>query len=164
MITSCSWTFTSFNTLDIDSFLSFFKSIGEVAYFVCGRELTPSTLKKHLQGYVRFKDSVSFDSLTSFDSSVHYEVAKGSDFQNFAYCSKDADFVEFGRKSGKNDSSSLLVYELLEKICTIPDYSLSKALFDFPLLAYKDVGKFKAFFIEFKNACRDLQNEHFIDF
>ena len=65
------------------------------SYLVCGRERGESGTP-HLQGYVYFKDACSFRSVGSRIPRAHVEVAKGSGQQNFDYCSKGGDFVEFG--------------------------------------------------------------------
>lgn len=49
------------------------------------------------------------------DDSMHIEKAEGTCEQNFAYCSKDKDFFEFGKKKsgGKNIQDN--IKELTEK-------------------------------------------------
>lgn len=43
----------------------------------------------HIQGYVRFGKQVYFTALKKFRSELHWEVARGTEGQNIAYCTKD---------------------------------------------------------------------------
>ena len=61
---------------------------------------------KHLQGYIRFKNAVSFNCITTALPGAHVEAAKGDPASNFKYCSKGGKFVHRGtfNKSGGNHS------------------------------------------------------------
>lgn len=57
-----------------------------------GKQGTP-----HLQGYVYFKDTKTFQTVKAFiGDRAHLEMAKGKPADNFKYCSKDGDFVAHG--------------------------------------------------------------------
>lgn len=47
----------------------------------------------HLQGYLYFKNAVSFNTIKSICPTAHVEKAKGKPQANFEYCSKEGDFV-----------------------------------------------------------------------
>lgn len=52
----------------------------------------------HIQGYVEFKNGVSFESMKKKIPRAHIEKTRGSTKQNFDYCSKDGNFdsnIEF---------------------------------------------------------------------
>ncbi|AXH74143.1 MAG: putative viral replication protein [Cressdnaviricota sp.] len=65
-------------------------------YLVYGRELSPSTGKPHLQGYIYFENARSFESTCKLLGNAHVESSKGSSQENRDYCTKDKDFVEMG--------------------------------------------------------------------
>lgn len=44
----------------------------------------------HLQGYVEFKNQVSFSTVKGISDRAHWEKARGNRVQNVAYCSKDS--------------------------------------------------------------------------
>lgn len=67
-----------------------FKSRG--AKYIIGKEVGEGGTP-HLQGYVRFKNQVKFSTVRNMVNGGHFEMAKGSDDDNYTYCSKDNDFV-----------------------------------------------------------------------
>lgn len=75
-------------------------TVGEVVYGIFGLETCPTTNRLHLQGYVRFKNAIRFNSLRTMLRDAGFaprlEMANGSDADNQDYCSKDGDYVEFG--------------------------------------------------------------------
>lgn len=64
-------------------------------YLVLGKEVgalgTP-----HLQGYAWFHKKQSLRQLKGLNARAHWELAKGTPYQNKVYCTKDGDFQEFG--------------------------------------------------------------------
>jgi len=78
-------------------------------YLVYGRERGESGTP-HLQGYVRFKTPKSIVSVKNMiDARAHLEKAKGDEKSNREYCTKDKDFVEFGKfdeKAGRQGHRS----------------------------------------------------------
>jgi len=73
-------------------------------YGIVGKEMGESGTP-HLQGYVYFTSKRHFGGVKKlFETDrIHLELARGSGEDNRRYCSKDADFVEFGvlPKQGK---------------------------------------------------------------
>lgn len=69
----------------------------DVKYAIQGRETCPTTGRKHLQCYVWFKERYRLTELfKKYPLCRNWQVAKGSPWQNFVYCSKDGDFIEQG--------------------------------------------------------------------
>lgn len=86
------YTFTDYE-LDED----FLQSL-PYEYLCYGREVCPSSGKKHLQGYIYFKNAKSFKAVQKLLSPRHIEYAQGNTEQNVTYCSKEKDFLEFGTR------------------------------------------------------------------
>lgn len=80
----------------------------KAAYAIYGREVAPTTGTPHLQGYVHLKQKMRFNGFKdAIGDACHIEPAKGSDHQNFEYCSKSGDFFEFGQKTSQGKRSDL---------------------------------------------------------
>lgn len=60
--------------------------------FVIGEEIGESGTP-HLQGYVEFKNPISFSSMKKINNRLHIEKARGSRKKNIEYCSKDNQFI-----------------------------------------------------------------------
>lgn len=57
--------------------------------FVYQEEITPTTLQHHIQGYVEFTNPLKWRTIKAlFHVSTHFEPARGTAAQNFAYCTK----------------------------------------------------------------------------
>lgn len=56
--------------------------------FEMGEEKTP-----HIQGYLEFKNAVSFTKMKKLFPRAHIEKARGSSKSNYDYCTKDGDFI-----------------------------------------------------------------------
>jgi hypothetical protein len=67
-------------------------------YWVMGREVSPSTGTKHLQGFVQYHNAVYFNGVKKDleGTGAHIEPCKGTALQNMDYCKKDGDFEEHG--------------------------------------------------------------------
>lgn len=117
-------------------------------YLLYGREVGEQGTP-HLQGYVQFKKLVKKCSailalsgnIKAYKDYFHVELCRGSDLQNYTYCTKEEDFTEFGtrefigRKEPKKEYCHLedREIEILESfhkfLCTIgeghttPSYS-----------------------------------------
>lgn len=76
------WVFTSYK---IEGF-----KVPECMFCIYQEEECPTTKKRHLQGYIEFKDKLSMRSVKSLfeDHTLHLEVRQGSQAQAVAYCSK----------------------------------------------------------------------------
>lgn len=65
-------------------------------YMICGFEKGDKEETPHIQGYVFFKKKKRLSFLKKLWPRGHFEVARGSPQQNYAYCSKDGLFHEHG--------------------------------------------------------------------
>lgn len=63
---------------------------------ILGKEVCPTTQRKHLQWYVEFGNAVQRGSVTNLGITGHTEHRLGSPAQCWQYCSKDGDFATFG--------------------------------------------------------------------
>lgn len=92
------WCFTWFgvDTTMMDHFLEELNK-EKFRYMIVGVEHAPTTGRPHFQGYVRLAYPVSFERVRSwFSDNAHIEIARGTDAQNKAYCSKERVVVETG--------------------------------------------------------------------
>ena len=75
----------------------------ELSYIIVGHEVGDSGTP-HLQIYFQLAKAVRFNTIRSWDvfSRMHLESARGSDEDNFQYCSKQGNYFEIGtRKHNK---------------------------------------------------------------
>lgn len=63
----------------------------------------------HIQGYIRFKNQVRFSTVKRKLPTAHWEVAKGTDDDNYVYCSKEGDFRTNYRKEVTQDDLKQMV-------------------------------------------------------
>jgi len=75
-------------------------------YAIYGKEVGESGTP-HLQGYCSLKGNVRFNTLRTLFPGCHLEKAKGSEQQNFDYCSKDGDYVEYGERKEQGKRTDL---------------------------------------------------------
>ena len=74
---------------------TYFQSLKTCNYYVGGHEIAPTTGHEHIQGYVQFTNAISL-SIKKL-CGAHIEVCKGTPQQNYAYCTKDKKFDEWGK-------------------------------------------------------------------
>jgi len=95
--------------------LRHFESNG-VTYIIFGREICPTTGRRHLQGFLYFRNSLTRSGvkkrLGSGFEGIHLEVSKGTVDQNITYCSKDGDFESYGERPSQGRRSDLLEIKL----------------------------------------------------
>jgi len=92
------WCFT-LNHYDDDEQQSFrdLAALPWCKFVVFGREVAPTTLTPHLQGYIRFSDRKSLQFLKrEINDRAHWIVARGSAQQNITYCEKEGDAERHG--------------------------------------------------------------------
>lgn len=70
----------------------------ESVYQIYGYEVCPETQRKHIQGYIYFKNAKTMEAVKKVFkcNSMHLEPAKGTAMDNKIYCSKEGDFREVG--------------------------------------------------------------------
>lgn len=87
-------------------------------YVVFGREICPSTGRRHLQGFIYLENRTTRQGvkkkLGSGFNGLHLEATKGTVQQNFDYCSKDGDFECMGERPAQGRRTDLL--EIKNKI------------------------------------------------
>ena len=86
------FTINNWNNQDAKALQELWDS-GKCKYFIAGKEVGEEGTP-HIQGYVMFKNPVTFSTIKSFISRAHIEVARGTAEENIAYCSKDGDYIE----------------------------------------------------------------------
>lgn len=70
-------------------------------YMIYGKEVAPTTLTPHLQGFSVFLKKVPLSSaIKLLPAGCHVTLCSGSAVQNIAYCKKEGDFVEQGSPPG----------------------------------------------------------------
>ncbi len=103
MSRSRKWCFTLNNY--VDGVIQRLKTYADtIEYMIYGKEVGEQGTP-HLQGFIYKKNPTTFKALKNKIGieRIHLESANGSPLQNYKYCSKDGDFIEFGElpESGK---------------------------------------------------------------
>lgn len=103
------WTFT-LNNYDQDfNYLEYFKNFRIIRLGIFERQKGNSG-NQHLQGYLSFTYCVRLSQCKRILEEAHWEIAKGTPFENYKYCSREGDFqilgdwrktLEIGEKSRK---------------------------------------------------------------
>lgn len=71
-----------------------------MTYLVVGNETCPETNRAHYQCYVQYIKKVRMTTVKEdFGRTVHVEASRGSDEDNYNYCTKEGDFTEFGTRN-----------------------------------------------------------------
>lgn len=91
---------------------------GKINYIIYGKEISPTTNKPHLQGYVEFVHPKLFKQLIKQISPTHIEIAKSKKEFNIEYCKKDGNWTEFGNtpnesEQGKRSDLETIKYEII---------------------------------------------------
>lgn len=95
------WTFTHF---DVNQPRPYFPE-DKIVYCILGNEVCPKTGRPHVQGYVHFKKEQRITSIRKMCPISKLLASKGTGYQNFVYCSKGGDYVEYGtRPSPEGDA------------------------------------------------------------
>lgn len=103
MVYSASFCFTLNNYTDIDE--DKLKELYEsknFKYMVYGYEEAPTTKTKHLQGFFITSKSIEFKTCLAWFKKdenlkrVHLEACKGTNEENYKYCTKDNNYKEYG--------------------------------------------------------------------
>lgn len=101
------WCFTqnNYDELSVEHIRSVLAST-KIRYAIFGYEVGESGTK-HLQGYVAFLKEQRLSAVTKAIPRAHWEPAKGNEEQNFAYCSKEGNFEEFGERTKQGKRTDL---------------------------------------------------------
>lgn len=97
------WCFTT-NNYDDDDIIDVLNTNADYICFglEVGEQGTP-----HIQGYLYWKNAISFNTVKGLLIKSHIEKARGSPQQNIDYCSKDNDFYEFGDRPNQGSRSDI---------------------------------------------------------
>lgn len=100
-----------------------------MVFLVWERETAPTTGMRHLQGYVRFKSRKTLASAKrALHEECHFEAARGSEEDNYKYCTKEregsTDWAEEGtydpaQKSGRRTDLEDVTNDIREGACTL---------------------------------------------
>lgn len=102
------WTDEEYNQLILD--------FGTKAQYILGKEMGEEGTP-HIQGYLEFKNPISFSSMKKKIPRAHLEKSRGSTRQNYDYCSKDGDFetnIDFRTFKDKLKEQCLELYKNVE--------------------------------------------------
>lgn len=95
------WCFTlnNYDEAELDTLRTSLSKKEEVRYAIFGFEIGEEGTA-HLQGYVSFTKNKRLKGAKRLvGDRAHVEMAKGSEEQNYVYCSKEGKFEEFGSRS-----------------------------------------------------------------
>jgi len=108
----------------------------KVRYFVMGREICPTTNKKHIQGYIYYTNARTFSAVKKDFPTAHIEARseKATLQQASDYCKKEKDYDEYGSlpedKRGKvNEWKEILIdiqagMDIIELTAKYPEASI----------------------------------------
>lgn len=88
--TRWAWTFHDYTDAHVQAILDV--DPARCVYLIAGQETCPATQRRHLQGYVIWKNAVRLQTcktLLGLGPTVHCEIARGTTEQNIDYCKKD---------------------------------------------------------------------------
>lgn len=89
----------------------------KITYMIAGKEIGPKCGTPHIQGYIRWKHPKTMSALSKIPGfgRAHLTIARGDDFQNQTYCSKEGEWFEKGepKKQGKRNDL-LRVKEIID--------------------------------------------------
>lgn len=110
---------------------------GYCKYIIYGREICPTTGRKHLQGYVEWAHQRRGSTLKNINKDIHWEKVMGTQAQAIEYCKKDGDFTEFGekRKQGERRDIQQLRDDILEQKKTLDEITVEDPM------AYHQYGR-----------------------
>lgn len=92
------WCFTlnNYDQNDLDELSKIFSS--KSSKYIIGKEVGEQGTP-HLQGFVKFNDKLRLTALKKLYKGaerIHWEKTRGSDDDNYKYCSKENNFISFG--------------------------------------------------------------------
>lgn len=109
------FTVNNYEIADIDSIISYSEK-PHCKFIVVGQEIGENGTP-HLQGFVHIEKDPKqcgikfWKEEIKFTNAAHYENARGSDQQNYEYCTKDGPFFAFGEPQEAGDIWSSIVQD-----------------------------------------------------
>lgn len=101
------WCFTWNNPPETREAIEAFITKSKCSYYVIGHEVAPTTGTKHLQGYMEFSAGKRLSTLKEVQKEIHWLICKGSQEDNYAYCTKGGNFIEGGIKGQQGARTDL---------------------------------------------------------
>lgn len=100
------WCFTEFTLENVVKFKH-----ADISYVIVGKEVCPDTQRDHWQGYCQFKTKKRLTWIkANISATAHWAAARGSDVDNYNYCTKDGNLVlehgtrkQVSRQGKRND-------------------------------------------------------------
>lgn len=95
----------------------------KMKYLCYGKETCPTTGKQHWQAWVYWWHAKTISASAKNLENAHCELIKGSFVQNDAYCQKEGDYKEFGKKpnQGARGDAEDLVNNILQEKVTVDE-------------------------------------------
>jgi len=116
------------NNYDDNEYNALFTFCSAQDFYIIGKEKGKNETP-HLQVYVENKNKISFNVLKAIVPRSHIEIARGTQKDNYEYCSKDGDFKsniiikkDVKKAPWVDYELSLWEGDILTKIDNIPDY------------------------------------------
>ncbi len=139
------WLFTDHNYEEKTA--DTYKNIRDCIYGVIGNEKAPETGSPHLQGYVYLKFNITFSAmkkriLTATGREPNFRAANGTADSNFVYCSKDGDWIEWGKRPQQGKRIDLLRLKIAAET-NMPLIEVWRENFEGMLKYHKGFAKFK---------------------
>ena len=121
------FTYSNYSVSGLDTIISTFCS--KCSKYIVGEEIAPTTGTPHLQGWIKLKSKKRPTSL-KLPKQIHWEKAKGSEDDNFTYCSKEGKYhtnIVRPKPIKTLDENKLYIWQswLLDIIKKDPDDRLS---------------------------------------
>lgn len=118
-------------------------------YIIVGQEICPTTDRPHLQCYAQFPNAIRFSAVKKIAPEAHIEESKGSDQENYEYCSKDCKFREAGKrvKQGVRVDIEEIKEQVLEgkqldevcrNTCNLQQLRFAESLYKYMPLQYRE--------------------------
>jgi len=130
--TAFCFTLNNYNDLEIQSLD---ENEFKYTYLLYGYEIAPKTGTPHLQGYMQFKFCKRRDTLSRINPRIRWAEAKGSDEDNWTYCTKGLKYKEFGtrvlKQQGKRNDLDKIKEDLFN------GRELEEIMLDNPMLYHK---------------------------
>lgn len=86
------FTVNNYKNDDIENLKNYFDTLTQPIY-VIGKEIGEKNKTKHLQGFIKCKNPIRFNSLKKIIPNGHIERMKGNLSQNITYCTKENDYI-----------------------------------------------------------------------
>ena len=100
------FTLNNYDEADEISILHILEGTDTVQYAIVGQEIGANGTP-HLQGFISINHDPKecgikfWKKFCNFENRAHFENAKGSDKQNYDYCSKEGPFIEVGERGAQ---------------------------------------------------------------